>query len=181
MPFSCSSEFRVMVLGQVRAGRSVAGLARDLEMCESALYRWKRQDLVDRGLAPGVASGEGASLRAAGRRIMDLEAELAAVKRAPGLFAGDRVMRPKGLCPIVGALGAEGHGRRAACRLLGVSASGFFCWSNRPTDPAPLTARQHLTRRVRATPPTTTTRRLTPANPVQQTGDTSKNGVRSVD
>ncbi len=57
MPFSCSSEFRVMVLGQVRAGRSVAGLARDLEMCESALYRRKRQGLVDRGLAPGVASG----------------------------------------------------------------------------------------------------------------------------
>ncbi len=127
MPFSCSSEFRVMVLGQVCAGRSVAGLARDLEMCESALYRRKRQGLVDRGLAPGVASGGGALLRAAGRRIMDLEAELAAVRRASELFAGDRVMRPKGLCPIVGALGAEGHGRRAVCwafRRLGSSAGG---------------------------------------------------------
>jgi len=41
------------------------------------------------------------------------------------------------------------------------------------SDPAPLIARQHPTRRVRDTPPTTTTRRLTPANPVQQTGDTS--------
>ena len=42
MPFAYSSEFREMVLDQIRAGRSVAGLARELEMHESTLHRWKR-------------------------------------------------------------------------------------------------------------------------------------------
>ena len=132
MPFSYSSEFRVKVLEQIRAGRSVAVLARELGMAESTLYRWKRQDRVDQGLAAGTSSFEGAQLQAARRRIKELEAELAAVKRASELFGEDRVMRPKDLYPIVEALGAEGHGLKASCGLLGVSASGFFYWRARP-------------------------------------------------
>lgn len=132
MPFSYSSEFRGMVLDQIRAGRSVAGLARELEMAESTLYRWKRQDRIDQGLVPGTSSREGAELQEARRRIKELEGELAAVKRASELFGEDRVMRPKDLYPIVEALGAEGHGLKGSCRLLGVSASGFFYWRARP-------------------------------------------------
>ena len=132
MPFSYSSEFREMVLDQIRGGRSVAVLARELGMAESTLYRWKRQDRVDRGLVGGTSSSEGALLQAARRRIKELEAELAAVKRASELFGEDRVMRPKDLYPIVEALGAEGHGLKAACRILAVSASGFFYWRHRP-------------------------------------------------
>ena len=37
-----------------------------------------------------------------------------------------RVVRPKEIYPIVEALGAEGHGLKASCRLLGVSGSGFL-------------------------------------------------------
>ena len=44
MPFAYSPEFRSMVVEQMRDGRSVAGLARELEMHESTLHRWKRQD-----------------------------------------------------------------------------------------------------------------------------------------
>lgn len=132
MPFACSSEFREMVLEQIRVGRSVAGLARELGMAGSTLYRWKRQDRVDQGLVPGTSSFEGAQLRAARRRIKELEAELAAVKRASELFGEDRVMRPKDLYPIVEALGGEGCGLKASCGLLGVSASGFFYWRARP-------------------------------------------------
>ena len=43
-----------MVVEQMRDGRSVAGLARELEMHESTLHRWKRQDRVDRDLISGV-------------------------------------------------------------------------------------------------------------------------------
>jgi transposase-like protein len=58
MPFAYSSEFREMVLEQIRVGRPVAELARDLEMHESTLHRWKRQDRVDRGLVAGVSTAE---------------------------------------------------------------------------------------------------------------------------
>ena len=82
MPFAYSPEFRSMVVEQMRDGRSVAGLARELEMHESTLHRWKRQDRVDRGLVSGVGTAESARLREARRRIRELEAELAAAKRA---------------------------------------------------------------------------------------------------
>ena len=69
MPFAYSPEFRSMVVEQMRDGRSVAGLARELEMHESTLHRWKRQDRVDRGLISGVGTAESARLREARRRI----------------------------------------------------------------------------------------------------------------
>ena len=58
MPFAYSAEFRSMVVEQMRDGRSVAGLARELEMHESTLHRWKRQD---RGLISGVGTAESVS------------------------------------------------------------------------------------------------------------------------
>ena len=94
-----------MVLGQLWAGRPVAELARDLEMHQSTLHRWKRQDRIDRGLISGVSTCESAELKAARRRIRELEAELAAVKRASELFDEKRVMRPRDLYPIVEAFG----------------------------------------------------------------------------
>ena len=90
MPFAYSAEFRSMVVEQMRDGRSVAGLARELEMHESTLHRWKRQDRVDRGLVSGVGTAESARLREARRRIRELEAELAAAKRASELFEEGR-------------------------------------------------------------------------------------------
>ena len=98
MQFAYSAEFRSMVVEQMRDGRSVAGLARELEMHESTLHRWKRQDRVDRGLVSGVGTAESARLREARRRIRELEAELAAAKRASELFEEGRegrVVRPK--------------------------------------------------------------------------------------
>ena len=78
MPFAYSSEFREMVLDQIRAGRPVAVLARELEMHQSTLHRWQRQDRIDRGLILGVSTSESAELAATRRRIRELEAELGA-------------------------------------------------------------------------------------------------------
>ena len=132
MLFVYSSEFRGMVLDQIRAGRSVAGLARELEMHESTLHRWKRQDRIELGLVSGTSSCEGAQLKAARRRIRELEAELAVARRASELFAEGRVMLAEDLYPITEALGAEGHGLKASWRLLGVWASGLFHWRDKP-------------------------------------------------
>ena len=116
-----------MVVEQMRDSRAVAGLERELEMHESTLHRWKRQDRVDRGMISSVGTAESARRREARRRIRDLEAELAAAKRASELFEEGRegrVVRPSKIYAIVEALGAEGYGLAASCRLWGARDRG---------------------------------------------------------
>jgi len=79
-------EFRRRVLDLIEAGHKVADVARDLEISEQSIYSWRRQDRIDRGLEPGVSSGEHAELVAARKRIRDLESELAVARRAVELL-----------------------------------------------------------------------------------------------
>ena len=76
------------------AGRKVADLARDLGVSEQAIYGWRRQERIDRGLAPGLSTREHVELAAAKRRIRELEAELAVHRRAAELLKETR--DPKG-------------------------------------------------------------------------------------
>ena len=121
-----------MVVDQVRAGQSVAGVAAAVEVCEATVYRWVRQDRIDRGELEGVTTAGSADLRAARQRIAELESELATVKRASALFAEGRVVRPKALFAIVETLAREGHGTKRVCRILAVAPSGFFRWRSQP-------------------------------------------------
>ena len=43
------AEFRRDAIARMRAGRSVLGLARELGVSDHALWRWKKQDAIDRG------------------------------------------------------------------------------------------------------------------------------------
>ena len=88
------AEFRRKVLDLIEAGRSVAEVSHDLAISEQSIYTWRRQDRIDRGLAPGLSSGEKAELTAAKKRIADLEAELAVSRRAVELLKEE--VRPKG-------------------------------------------------------------------------------------
>ena len=90
-------EFRRKVLDLVEDGRSVADVARDLEISEQSIYVWRRQDRLDRGLVPGLTSAEKAELTVAKNRIAELETELQVARRAVELLkdAGDR-NDPKG-------------------------------------------------------------------------------------
>jgi transposase-like protein len=74
------SEFRCGVLDLVASGRKVSK-AFALEIGEQTVYSWLRQDRIDRGLEPGLTTPEHAELRAAKRRIAELEAELAIHRR----------------------------------------------------------------------------------------------------
>jgi putative transposase len=132
MPRSYASQFRAMVIKQVRNGRRVADVAASVEVPEATVFRWVRQDKIDRGEIPGTSSQESTELRAAKRRITELEAELATVKRASELFAQGQVVRPKVRCPIVEALAREGHGTKRVCRILGVPFTTFYYWRNPP-------------------------------------------------
>jgi transposase-like protein len=59
------------------------------------LSKWVKQDRIDRGEIPGVSTTESAELRAARRRIRELETERLIVRQA-AKFLGEERPRPKG-------------------------------------------------------------------------------------
>ena len=83
---SYPAEFRRRVLDLIASGRKVADVAADLGISEQTIYSWRRQDRIDRGLEPGLATGERAELLAARKRIRELETELAVHRRATELL-----------------------------------------------------------------------------------------------
>ncbi|QUQ64449.1 transposase [Kutzneria sp. CA-103260] len=87
-------EFRTKVLDLIEAGRTVADVARDLEISEQTINTWRRQDRIDRGLEAGLTSGAKAELTAAKRRITELETKLRATRRAIELVR--EAVPPKG-------------------------------------------------------------------------------------
>ena len=87
MPRSYAAQFRAMVIQQVRSGRRASEVAASLDVSKASVYRWVRQERIDRGELDGTSTAENAELRAARRRIAELESELATVKRASALFA----------------------------------------------------------------------------------------------
>lgn len=86
MPRRYPNEFRRKVLDLVEAGKRVAEIAEQLGVTGQTIYTWRNQDLIDRGLRPGITTAESVELRAARRRIRELETELAVTKRANELL-----------------------------------------------------------------------------------------------
>jgi transposase len=86
--------FRRRALDLVAAGKTVAEVARLLEVSDQSIYTWRRQELIDRGELPGLSSEEREELRAARLRIRELETELAVHRRAAELLKES--VRPKG-------------------------------------------------------------------------------------
>ena len=77
----------------MESGRTVVDIARDLDISDQTIYTWRRQDCIDRGLQPGLTTGETTELAAARRKVPALKAELAASKRSLKLLDG--VVPPK--------------------------------------------------------------------------------------
>ena len=88
------AEFRRRALDLVAAGKTVAEVARLLEVSDQSIYTWRRQEQIDMGELPGLSSAEREELRAARLTIRALETELAVHRRAAELLKES--VRPKG-------------------------------------------------------------------------------------
>jgi transposase len=86
MPKRYPEEFRRKVLDLVAAGRPIAQISTDLGLSDQTIYNWRRQELIDTGQLPGLNRAELAELGAANKRIRELEAEVAILKRARDLL-----------------------------------------------------------------------------------------------
>ena len=103
VPRTYDPEFRRRVVELVRAGRPVRLVAAELGLAEATVYRWKAQDLIDRGMKPGTSTSERSELAVARQRIKELETELALVKQAAALF--EEGVRPKAKYPVIARAG----------------------------------------------------------------------------
>lgn len=133
MPKAYPPEFRRKVLDLLKAGRSVAQIAFDLQISEQTIYGWRRQELIDSGQLPGLSSQENAELVAARRRIAELETELAIHRRAAELLKA--VVLPKDRFRAIEAMAGELLPVQPACRILDVTESGYYAWRARRRRP----------------------------------------------
>jgi len=95
MPRKYPAEFRQRAISLVRSGQSVPKTASDLDITDTCLDNWLKQDRIDRGEIPGTTTAESRELRKARRRIRELEDEVEILRRANTML-GDEAPRPKG-------------------------------------------------------------------------------------
>jgi putative transposase len=147
VPRSYPPEFRRKVLDLLKAGRTVAQLVNDLQISDQTIYTWRRQEAIDTGQMPGITSTDHAELTVARRRIVELETELEIHRRATGLLKA--VVPPKHRYAAIHTMAADGLTVEACCRVLDVSASGYYAWRSRPPSQRSL-RHAWLTERIRA-------------------------------
>ncbi len=95
MPRLYPPEFRARTIALVRSGKQVKQTAYELGISAGCLHGWLKQDLIDRGEIPGTTTTGSVELRAAHRKIRELETELAIVRQA-GKFLDPDQPHPKG-------------------------------------------------------------------------------------
>ena len=85
---SYSPEFKSEIVDRCRAGdRSIAEVARDFDLTESAVRRWVAQAEIDVGERPGLSSEEREELSRLRRENKRLQADVDLLKRATAFFA----------------------------------------------------------------------------------------------
>lgn len=95
MPKPYPAEFRYRAVALVRAGRRVTEVAPSLGISEGCLRNWVRQDRIDHGEITGTTTTESADLKAARKRIHELEREVEILRVASKLLGEDKP-HPKG-------------------------------------------------------------------------------------
>ena len=96
MPRPYPPEFRQRAVALVRAGKQIKQVTYELGISAGCLHNWVRQDRIDRGELGGVTTAESGELRAARKRIRELETELAIICQASKFLAEEK-QHPKGV------------------------------------------------------------------------------------
>ena len=85
---SYTPEFKAEIVDRCRAGdRSIAEVARDFDLTESAVRRWVAQAEIDAGERAGLATEEREELSRLRRENKRLQADVDLLKRATAFFA----------------------------------------------------------------------------------------------
>jgi transposase len=85
---SFTPEFKAEIVERCRQGdRSIAQVAKDFNLVESAVRRWVEQAEVDSGQRDGLTSGEREELRELRRENRRLQGDVDLLKRAMAFFA----------------------------------------------------------------------------------------------
>jgi transposase len=85
---SFSDEYKAEVVELCRtSGKSIARVARDLDLSETAMRRWIAQAEIDAGRRPGLTTEEHAELVALRKENRVLREERDILKRATAFFA----------------------------------------------------------------------------------------------
>jgi transposase len=85
---SFSNEYKAEVVELCRtSGKSIAAVARDLDLTETAVRRWVAQAEIDAGRRPGLTTEEHAELVALRKENRVLREERDILKRATAFFA----------------------------------------------------------------------------------------------
>jgi transposase len=94
MPSRYPAEVRRQVVDLARSGTRVAQLSVTFGMTEATIYNWINQEKVDRGEVAGQSTEQALELKAAKRRIRELETELAVSRKVNEVFL-DQDLAPK--------------------------------------------------------------------------------------
>ncbi len=85
---SYTPEFKAEIVDRCRAGdRSIAEVARDFDLTESAVRRWVAQAEIDAGERPGLTGKEREELSRLRRENKRLQSDVDLLKRATAFFA----------------------------------------------------------------------------------------------
>lgn len=95
MPKPYPAEFRQRAVALVRAGKPVTAVALSLSISNGCLRNWVRQDRIDHGEIAGTTTVESLELKAARKRIRELEREVE-ILRVAGKLLGEDSPHPKG-------------------------------------------------------------------------------------